>query len=103
MSTLPEIQKNLTFLNTGQTATPGIIVMKLDDSSCHYSGFNHVLVVFNATNATANFSDSRLKGMHYHLHPVQTSSSDPVVRQSTFNGQNGVANVPALTTAVFVQ
>lgn len=103
MSGLADIQKNLTFLNTGQTQIPGLIVMKLDDKSGNYNGFNHLLVVFNATNSTVNFNNSALRGMHYHLHPVQMSSSNPTERQSTFNGQNGTASVPALTTAVFVQ
>lgn len=103
MSGLTDIQNDLTFLNTGQTQIPGLIVMKLDEVSGNYSGFNHVLVVFNATSNTVNFSNAALQGMHYHLHPVQMSSSDPTVRTSTFNGQNGTVNVPALTAAVFVQ
>jgi pullulanase len=103
MSGLPDIQKNLSFLNTGQTQVPGLMVMKLDDLSGHYNGFNHVLVIFNATSSTVNFTNAALKGMHYHLHPVLRSSSDATVRTSTFNGQTGTVNVPALTTAVFVQ
>jgi pullulanase len=103
MSGLNEIQQNLTFLNTGQNQTPGLIVMKLDGNAGHYDGFSHVLVVFNATNATINFADAHLAGMHLHLHPVLQRSSDPVVMQSTFNSQHGSVSVPALTTAVLVQ
>ena len=103
MDRLAEIQNNLKFLNTGQSQIPGLIVMKLDQNSGTYTGFNHVLVVFNATSTPVNFSNPALQGMHYHLHPVQLSSSDSVVKQSTFNGANGAVNVPALTTAVFVQ
>jgi len=103
MAGLSDIQQNLTFLNTGQNQTPGLIAMKLDDNAGHYSGFNHVLVVFNATNSTISFTDPHLAGMHLHLHPVLLNSVDPVVKQSTFNGQQGTVNVPALTTAVFVQ
>lgn len=103
MTSLPAIQKNLTFLNTGQNQTPGLIVMKLDNNMGNYSGFKHVLVVFNATNAAVNFTNAQLLGMHLHLHPELMHSSDPVVRQSSFNSQQGSANVPALTTAVFVQ
>jgi len=33
---------------------------------------------------------------------VHQQSSDPIVRQSTFNPQSGTATIPALTTAVFV-
>ena len=103
MADLADIQRNLTFLNTGQTQTPGVIVMKIENNAGHYNGFNHIVVVFNATASTVNFSNASLQGMKLHLHPVQAASADPMVRQSTFNGQQGTASVPALTTAVFVQ
>jgi pullulanase len=103
MAGLPDIQQNLTFLNTGQNQAPGLIAMKLDNNAGHYNGFNHVLVVFNATSSTINFTDPHLAGMHLHLHPVLLNSADPLVKQSSFNGQQGTVSVPALTTAVFVQ
>ena len=81
---------------------PGLIVMKLDANGGNYGPYKHIVVVFNATIAQANFTDSRLQGLKLHLHPVQNNSADPVMRQSTFNSQQGTATVPALTTAVFV-
>jgi pullulanase len=102
MATFEEIQQNLTFLNTGQNQTPGLIVMKLDANGGDYGAYKHIVVVFNATNAPVTFTDSRLQGLLLHLHPVQKSSSDPTTRQSTFNSQAGSVTVPALTTAVFV-
>jgi pullulanase len=102
MASLPEIQQNLTFLNTGPNQTPGLIVMKLDANGGNYGVYKHIVVVFNASNAQANFTDTRLQGLKLHLHPEQRSSADPVASQSTFNGQQGTATVPALTTAVFV-
>ena len=102
MSTLGEIQQNLTFLNTGPSQTPGVIVMKLDANGGNYGAYKHIVVVFNATNAQINFTDSRLQGLKLRLHPEQRSSADPLTRQSTFNSQQGTAMVPALTTAVFV-
>jgi len=103
MTGLEEVQRNLTFLNTGQNQTPGLIVMKLDNPVGDHSEWNHIVVVFNATNTATTFTDARLKGLRLHLHPVQLQSSDPVVRQSSFNALQGTATVPALTTAVFVQ
>jgi pullulanase len=103
MSGLADIQQNLTFLNTGPNQTPGLIVMKLDDNAGHYDGFNHLLVVFNATNSAVNCTDTHLQGLHLHLHPVLLNSSDAVVKQSSFSGAQGTVSVPALTTAVFVQ
>jgi pullulanase len=102
MSTLREIQQNLAFLNTGTNQTPGLIVMKLDANAGNYGPYKHVVVVFNATNAQANFTDSRLLGLKLQLHPIQEQSSDPTTTQSTFNKKTGTATVPALTTAVFV-
>jgi pullulanase len=102
MSTLKEIQQNLSFLNTGTNQTPGIIVMKLDANGGNYGQYKHVVVIFNATNAQTNFTDSRLAGLKLQLHPVQQNSSDTATRASTFNPKTGAATVPALTTAVFV-
>jgi pullulanase len=102
MPTFEEVQQNLTFLNTGQSQTPGLIVMKLDANGRDYGIYKHIVVVFNATNAQVKFPDGRLQGLALHLHPIQRNSSDPITRQSTFNSQQGTATVPALTTAVFV-
>ncbi len=102
MATFEEVQRNLTFLNTGPNQTPGLIVMKLDAHGGNYGIYKHIVVVFNATNESATFTNSRLEGLPLHLHPVQRKSSDPVTRQSTFNSKEGTATVPGLTTAVFV-
>jgi pullulanase len=102
MTTLAEIQQNLTFLNTGPNQTPGLIVMKLNANGGNYGPYKHIVVLFNATNATVTFTNSQLQGLAMQLHPVQKNSSDPITRESTFNSKTGTASVPALTTAVFV-
>jgi pullulanase len=102
MPTFAEVQQNLTFLNTGQNQTPGLIVMKLDAHGGNFGIYKHIVVLFNATNAPVTFTNSQLQGLALHLHPVQQNSSDPVTRHSTFNSKTGTATVPALTTAVFV-
>jgi len=102
MPTFEEVQQNLTFLNTGASQTPGLIVMKLDANGGLYGSYKHIVVLFNATNAAVTFTDSRLQGLALHLHPIQQNSADPTTRLSTFNAKAGTATVPALTTAVFV-
>jgi pullulanase len=102
MATLAEIQKNLTFLNTGPSQTPGVIVMKLDANGANYGPYKHIVVVFNAANAQEIFTSASLKGLALKLHPVQENSSDPATRESKFDAKEGTATVPALTTAVFV-
>ena len=102
MPTFGEVQQNLTFLNIGQSQTPGLIVMKLDANGRNYGTYQHIVVVFNATISQVSFNDGRLQGLKLHLHPVQQSSSDPATRQSSFDSRAGTVAVPALTTAVFV-
>ncbi|MGI4826989.1 MAG: pullulanase-type alpha-1,6-glucosidase [Janthinobacterium lividum] len=102
MATLAEIQQNLSFLNTGQNQTAGLIVMRLDDHGHNYGGAHHLVVYFNAANVTTTYTDGTLQGLKLHLHPVQLTSADTVVRQSTFDPKTGTATIPALTTAVFI-
>jgi len=102
MATFNEIQQNLTFLNTGVSQTPGLIVMKLDANGGNYGLYKHIVVVFNAANSQTTFTDGRLQGLKLSLHPVQQNSGDPATRQSTYDNKAGTVTVPALTTAVFV-
>ncbi len=102
MQTLNEVQNNLSFLNTGLTQTPGLIVMRLDDQGSNYGKYHHIVVFFNAGSEKVTFTDASLAGLHLHLHPVQDGSSDAVVKQSRFNSRQGTATIPPLTTAVFV-
>jgi pullulanase len=102
MQTFNEVQSNLTFLNTGQTQIPGLIVERLDDHGSDYGRFHHIVVFFNGSNTQVSFTDPSLQGMHLHLHPVQQSSSDATVKQARFNSQQGSATIPALSTVVFV-
>ncbi|HEY3626154.1 MAG TPA: pullulanase-type alpha-1,6-glucosidase [Terracidiphilus sp.] len=102
MATLNEVENYLSFLNTGPSQTPGLIVMRLDDHGSNYGKYHHIVVFFNGGNTQVTFTDASLAGMHLHLHPVQDGSSDPVVKQARFKSQQGTATIPALTTAVFV-
>lgn len=102
MQTFKEVQSNLSFLNTGPNQIPGLIVMKLDENGRNYGPWQHIVVFFNATDGPVTFTNSALAGLRLQLHPIQQQSSDPMVRQSTFNAREGSATIPALTTAVFV-
>jgi pullulanase len=102
MQSLADVQANLHFLNTGPNQVPGLIVMKLDANGGDFGRFQHIVVVFNATDAQVTFQNPALVGLKLRLHDVQCHSADPIVRQSSCNAQTGTAVVPALTTAVFV-
>ena len=103
MATFAEVQTNLSFLNTGASQTPGLIVMRLDDHGRDYGGgIHHVVVFFNAANATVTFTNAALQGMNLQLDPLEASSPDPTIGQTKFDQKAGTATIPALTTAVFV-
>jgi pullulanase len=102
MGTLPEIQANLQFLNTGAGQVPGLIVMKLQNAGARRGDDKGaIVVVFNATTQTQTFQNDGLKSLGLQLHPVLQRSSDSTVKQSTY-ANGGTVTVPALTTAVFV-
>jgi len=102
MTTLQEVQKNLHFLNTGTSQIPGLIVMTLDSNDRDCGGYNHIVVVFNATLGTINFQSNQLKGLRLSLHPIQARSADAATRASSLNNSTGTVTVSGLTTAVFV-
>jgi pullulanase len=76
---------SLTFLNTGQNQTAGLIVMRLDDHGRNYGGAHHLIVFFNAANTTVTYTNAALERTKLHLHPVQLASADATVRQSSFD------------------
>ncbi|HEX6772571.1 MAG TPA: pullulanase-type alpha-1,6-glucosidase [Acidobacteriaceae bacterium] len=102
MRTFAEVQQNLTFLNTGQTQTPGVIAMQLKANGGNYGQYRKILVVFNGTTSTTTISSPSLQGANFQLHPVLRGSTDAATRQSNFQPSSGTATVPALTIAVFV-
>ena len=102
MKTLTQIQRNLSFLNTGSNQIPDLIVMKLDAAGEVQGEYKHIVVFFNANNSRVEYQDHKLQGIDLALHPVQQNSDDPIPRQSKLDVSTGTAEIPALTTAVFV-
>lgn len=101
LATFDEVQAYLQFPNTGKSQTPGVIAMELGADTSSYGPYRHILVIFNATTTQQTIPVDDLKGIHMQLHPLQAKGADPVVRGATFD-ERGIAQVPALTTAVFV-
>ncbi|GAB4323649.1 MAG: hypothetical protein Kow00117_12080 [Phototrophicales bacterium] len=104
LQTEADVLDRLNFYNTGADQIPGLIVMGLSDQVDGLSqidpNYQMIVVVFNARNETVEFQHDALMNMPFELHPVQTTSNDPIVQTATY--ENGVFNVPAYTTAVFV-
>jgi len=104
LRTAAEVQERLSFLNTGPSQVPGLIVMRLSDPRQPHFGnpYPEILVAFNATPQTLSFSNDALKNSGLRLHPVQQGSADATTRSAGFDNANGTISVPGRTTAVFV-
>jgi pullulanase len=97
-----DIIQRLTFLNTGPGQIPGVIVMRLVDTTGEEldPNYSEIVVIFNASTATLTFTDAALP-TGYSLHPIQQASNDSVVREAAYI--DGAFIVPTRTTAVFVR
>jgi pullulanase len=100
-----KVGERLTFGNTGPKQIPGLIVMMLADSGESALDPQHesLVVLFNARNEEVNWQDEALSDRVFALHPVLAKSTDPVVRRASYRAAEGAFNVPARTTAVFVE
>ncbi|RZS90368.1 pullulanase-type alpha-1,6-glucosidase [Motilibacter rhizosphaerae] len=99
LGTAALVQQKLSFPATG---TPGVIVMRLDDTVGPDvdPALRGMVVVFNAT-PSATVQTVPGAGAGWSLSPVQAAGSDPVVRAASASGS--AFSVPARTVAVFVQ
>ncbi len=104
LRTAEEIQQHLSFLNTGKEQIPGLIVVVLDDTVGKDLDPNaeKYVVALNSQHNPVSFSDPGLNGLDLELHPIQMASSDPVVKEFSFDSAQGTIIVPGRTAAVFV-
>ncbi len=92
------------FLNNGANQTPGLIVMTIGDQDSKLDPqYRRAVVLFNATTQAQNFSDNALNGGKFALHPVQSNTSDSVVKTAKYDAATNTFSIPPRTTAVFVE
>ncbi|MFE7857748.1 pullulanase-type alpha-1,6-glucosidase [Streptomyces sp. NPDC057403] len=91
LGTAGQVQSKLSFPLSGKDETPGVITMELGD----------LVVVFNATPEKQEQRIGSLAGTAFHLHPVQASGADPIVKSSSYERISGTFAVPGRTVAVF--
>jgi hypothetical protein len=99
------IQQKVSFPLSGTAAaTPGVIVMRIDDTAGPDVDpqLRGALVVFNATGSPVTQSVPALAGQSLALSPIQAQGSDPVVKQTSWSTSSGTATVPARTVAVLL-
>jgi hypothetical protein len=102
LQTAEQVQRALTFFNTGPDQTPGLIVMRLSDVDGLDENYEDIVVLFNARPDAVSFADESFKGVAFEPHSVQQNSVDAVLKTAAFDAASGAFTVPGRTTAVFV-
>ncbi|MPV36651.1 pullulanase-type alpha-1,6-glucosidase [Georgenia subflava] len=105
LGTAAAIQEKVTFPNSGPDATPGVIVMHVDDRAGADVDpeLDGLLTVFNASPEAVTETVVELAGREYVLSPVQADGADEVVKGTTYDAATGTVTVPARTVAVLVE
>ena len=99
------VQQKVSFPTGGPDQTPGVIVMRIDDTVGPDidPALEGLVVVFNASDEATTQTLAATAGQRFGLHPVQAAGRDPVVRTASHDASTGQFTVPARTVAVFVQ
>ena len=105
LGTAERVQQKVSFPASGPDQTPGVIVMRIDDTAGRRvdPSIKGLVVVFNASPEATTQRVPATRGQRFTLHPVQAEGSDPVVRTATHDRRTATFHVPARTVAVFVR
>jgi len=103
LRTAAQINSMVSFLNTGPNQTPGLIVMRIQDTGATDidARAEQVVVLINANKTSVSFTAAELQNVRLQLHPEQRRSFDAAVRGATYNAAVGRFTIPPRTTAVF--
>jgi pullulanase-type alpha-1,6-glucosidase len=98
------IQQKVSFPNSGPDATPGVLVMLIDDllGDDVDPDLEGALVVFNASPEPTTQTVDELAGRGFALTAAQAAGSDAVVKTTTWDAATGAVTVPARSAAVLV-
>ncbi len=98
------ITEKVSFPNGGADATPGLLVMRVDDTVGADSdpALDGLLVVFNASDEPIAEPIDGMAGARLALHEVQATGSDDVVKATAWDATTGTVTIPARTVAVLV-
>ncbi|MGC5224587.1 pullulanase-type alpha-1,6-glucosidase [Micromonospora sp. DT81.3] len=98
------IQQKVSFPNSGVDATPGVILMLIDDliGTDVDPALDGALVVFNSSPQATTQTVTELAGRSFTLTPALAHGSDPVVKTTAWDPATGTLTLPARTAAVLV-
>jgi hypothetical protein len=99
------IQQKVSFPQGGPEQTPGVIVMRIDDTVGRNVDpkLKGLVVVFNASDEATTQTVAATAGQRYALHAVQAGGRDQIVKAAEHDRATGEFRVPARTVAVFAQ
>ena len=98
------IDEKVSFPNSGPDATPGLIVMQVDDlvGDDVDAELDGALVVFNASPEAITEQVDGLAGREFALTDAQANGTDAVVKTTGWDAATGTVTVPARSVAVLV-
>ncbi len=109
LGTADLIKEKVTFPNAGPEATPGFLVMAIDDKQDDTSSVDvdadtdGVLVIFNASPEPITEAIDDQAGRAYELIGIQKDGYDEVVKGTKWDASTGTVTIPARTVAVLVE
>ena len=107
LHTKEQICERLKFLNAekGSKQIPGLIVMKIDDSSKQIldEKRKQIICLFNATREKIDFTHKSLKTQNLVLHPALDEKVDPRIKEATYEPKTGTITIPARSTLVYYE
>jgi pullulanase len=99
-----DVQRRLTFHNTGPEQTPTVIVGHLNGEGLPGANFREIVYLLNTDKVAQQVSAPALQGKALVLHPVHrlATAADARAATATFDAARGAFSVPARTVVVFV-
>ncbi|MGQ3051660.1 MAG: alpha-1,6-glucosidase domain-containing protein [Roseateles sp.] len=104
LRTAADIKARLSFLNTGSSQEPTVLIGRLNGVGYPGANFSELVYLINVDKTAKTLTLPALAGRALALHPVHTAATaaDKRAAQASFNGATGSFNVPARTAVVFV-
>ena len=103
LQTAAEVNGQVSFLNSGPSQLPGLIVMRMTDNGIADldPASEQMVVLFNASDEAVSFTAAELVGTGLHLHPQQALARDAALAGASFDNATGTFTIPARTTVVY--
>ncbi|MDR7332342.1 alpha-1,6-glucosidase domain-containing protein [Roseateles asaccharophilus] len=104
LRTAEDIKARLSFLNTGSSQEPTVLVGRLNGVGYPGANFDELVYLINVDKNAKTLTLPALAGRALELHPAHTAAgaADQRARAATFDRGTGTVNVPARTAVVFV-